>query len=34
MLDNYVMIVDKIKEEIWSLLGHEYFDDILWAKIS
>ena len=28
MSDKYVKIVDKRKEEIWSFLGDEYFDEI------
>ena len=28
MLDNYVKIVDKIKEEIWSFVGDEFWNEI------
>ena len=29
MLNNYVKIVDKIKEEIWSFVGDEFWDETL-----
>ena len=31
MLDNYVSIVNQLKEEIWSFVGMKY---LLWVKIS
>ena len=29
ILNNYVKIVDKIKEEIWSFVGDEFWDETL-----
>ena len=28
MLDNYVKLVDKIKEEIWAFDGDKYWDEV------